>query len=151
MFCSQFVQALWRQCQFGGMGFTGQGYRSQYFAALGFDIAFHVRQRTTHANKIIHQNVFATLLNGPLKFRLTRQPGKSVSPSVSNHIDLHHPRVMRPAHGFTDLYGEYFRYCVDAFTFVSMGTDQGRVVPAQHIDESLVLLLTHRVIHQRCR
>ena len=142
------MQAFRRQCQFGGVGLAGQGYRRRHLATLGFDIASQVGQCAPHAHEVIHQHIFATGLNRTCKFGLSRQSRKPVSTRVLHHVDLGHSRVMRPPHSFADLYGKRFRNRIDTLALIGMGTDQRGCVPMQKIDGSLVLRFAHRVIGQ---
>ena len=69
---------------------------------------------------------------------------------VRHHVNLRHTHVMRPTDGLADLHRKRFRNCVYAFALVRMSAHQRGGMPSQQIDESLVLLFTHRVVNQRC-
>ncbi len=143
------MQSFRRKCQFGGMGFAGQAYRREHLATVRFDIALQVRQRTTHANKVINQYIFGTSLYDTGELCWARHARKTISACVKHHIDLSHACVMRPRDGFADFNRKCVRNGIDTFAFVGMGTDQRRCASSQQIDQLLISLLAHGVVHQR--
>ena len=126
MFVPQFMQTLWRQCEFGGVWFTRQGYRRHNMPAVGFDIAFQVRQCAAHPDKVVYQHVIPTLADRPIEVRLPCQSPKAIGPCMGHHIDLNYARIDRPLQHFAQLIRKDFRDGVDAFTFKGMCTDKRR-------------------------
>ena len=78
MFISQFLQAFWRWCEFGGVGFARQAHRCQHCATVRFDIALQVCQRSAHTDKIIHQHVITSRYHDTLELGLPCQAPKSI-------------------------------------------------------------------------
>jgi hypothetical protein len=123
MFTLQFMQALWRQCQFGGMRLAGQGYRCKHLATLGFNIALQVRQRATHANKVIYQHILTPCLHYASKLRRASHARETICPRVEHHIGLRYGGVMRPPHSLADFNSKGVRNGIDTFALVGMGAD----------------------------
>ena len=151
MFRSQFMQAFRCGGEFGGVRFASQRNSRQHFATIGLDVAAQVRQRATHANKVIDHDIFATGLDGPRKFSLPSEPRKPISPCVSHHVDLKHAGIDGPAQHFAQLVSKDFWDGIHPFFFVGVGTDQRGFVPVQQIQQALVLLIAHGVVDQHQR
>ena len=73
MFSPQFKKPLWRQSQFGGVGFARQGYRSEYMTTVCLNMPSQIGKRTAHANKIIYQHIRASWADQTIKCESAHQ------------------------------------------------------------------------------
>lgn len=116
-----------------------QGYGSQYLASMRFDVTTQVGKRSTHADEIIHQDIFRTGLDGPVKFWLARKPREAIRSGVGNDVHLHDPAIHFPSQTPCQFVGEYFRNRIYPVFFISVSADQNGAMSGQQLGKSVSL------------
>ena len=124
MFSPQFVKPVGRQSQFGRVGFARQANSRQHEAAVRFDMATQIGERTAHADKVIDQHVSAAWVNQTIKFRLAGQSPKPISPSMWHDIDLYNTVVQRSVKYLPEPFCKNLGDGIHTFTLKRMCGDQ---------------------------
>ena len=115
-------------------------------------MSLQVRQRSAHANKVIHQHINKPRLYGSVKFGLARQSPKSVCTSMRHDINLNDALVHRPTKNLTQLVRKDFRNGIDAFALKRMSADQGWLGTTRNTTQLQRTLPTKSIEHQgSCR
>lgn len=116
---------------------------------MRLDVATQVRQRTAHANEIIHHDIFCTGLDGTIKFGLSCQSRKTIGTGVGHDVDLNHAAIHLPPQTCSQRIGERLGNGIDATSLVSMGAHQDGLVSGKHRGERFNLRSVNRRAHQQ--
>ncbi len=115
-------------------------------------MAAQVRQRTTHADEIVDQDVIGISRHGAIEARLSCQTGEAVGTGMCYDVGLHHAVINRPAKLFCHHVCQHFGNRIDPLAFVGMGADQYGMTITDQGTQALKQFRIENITHQfeRC-
>ena len=98
----------------------------QHPTTFGLNMALHVGQCAAHANEVIYQHVITIRTDRTIETGLPREPRKSVSTGVKNHVGLVDAVVHRPIQRLAQQVGKNLWNGIHRVAFVRVGAYQCR-------------------------